>query len=70
MYLSNEPLYKGICINTDISVNYDEFDIISKFNSCYVHKIFVSNQPNMIPSSSTISCMMLNALDNATSVLP
>ena len=70
MYLSNDPLYKYINIQTDISVNYDEFDTISNFNSCYVHKRLVSNQPDMILPYSTIPCMMLNAFDNDTSILP
>ena len=70
MYLSNYPSYKDIHIQTDILVNYDEFHTISKFNSCCVHKRFVSNQTNMIPPSSTISCMMSNAFDNDTYLFP
>ena len=69
MYLSNYPSYKDIHIQTDMLVNFDEFDTISKFNSYYVHKIFVCNQPGMILSSSTISCMMLDAFDDGASIL-
>ena len=69
MYLSNEPSYEYIHIQIDTSVNYYEFDTISNFNSCYVHNRFVSNQPDMIPSYSTISCMMLNSFYTAASIL-